>query len=63
LSKIKNGEEPSNLEANFLDENLFSVQIADEYFADIIEILSTQFAPREFNTTQKKILVVIATNY
>jgi hypothetical protein len=50
LSKITNGEEPSNLEENFPDAQLFSVQIADEYFADIIEFFITGFAPREFTT-------------
>jgi hypothetical protein len=41
LSKIINGEEPSNLEENLPDTQLFSVHIADEYFDDIIEFLST----------------------
>jgi hypothetical protein len=41
LSRITNGEEPSNLEDNFPDAQLFSVHIVDEYFADIIEFLST----------------------
>jgi hypothetical protein len=50
LSRIKNGEEPNNLEDKFPDAQLFSVQIADEYFVDIIEFLSTGFAPREFTT-------------
>jgi hypothetical protein len=63
LSRITNGEEPSNLEDNFLDAQLFSVQIVDEYFADIIEFLCTRFAPREFNTIQNKNLVVRATYY
>jgi hypothetical protein len=49
LSRITNGEEPSNLEDNFLDAQLFSVYIANEYFADIIEFLSTRFSPKEFN--------------
>lgn len=39
LFKITNGEEPSNLEDKFLDAQLFSVHIVDEYFADIIEFL------------------------
>jgi hypothetical protein len=60
LSRITNGEDPNNLEDNFPDAQLFSVQIDDEYFADIIEFLSTGFAPREFTTTQKKHLVVRA---
>jgi hypothetical protein len=46
LSEITNGEEPSNLEDKFLDAQLFSVQITDEYFVDIIMFLSTGFAPR-----------------
>jgi hypothetical protein len=36
----------------------FSIQIVDEYYVDIVEILSTRFAPREFTTTQMKNLVV-----
>jgi hypothetical protein len=42
---------------------LFSVQIANEYFSDIIEFFSTGFAPREFTTAQKKILVVRVAYY
>ena len=41
MSRITNGEEPTNLEDNFLDVQLFSVQIVDEYFAYIIQYLST----------------------
>jgi hypothetical protein len=36
LSRVTNGEEPMNLEDNFLDAQLFSVHIFDEYFTDII---------------------------
>jgi hypothetical protein len=39
LSRITNEEEPSNLEENCLDAQLFSVHIADEYFHDIIDFL------------------------
>jgi hypothetical protein len=63
LSRITNGEEPMNLEDNFLDTKLFLVQVADEYFADIIQYLSIGIAPQEFNTAQKKILVVGAVDY
>jgi hypothetical protein len=45
LSRITNGEEPTNLEDNFPDAQLFSVHVADEYFADIIEYLSTRVSP------------------
>jgi hypothetical protein len=41
LSGITNGEEPSGLEEFFSDAQLFSVQIYDEYFDDIIEFLNT----------------------
>jgi hypothetical protein len=47
-----------NLEDNFPDAQLFSVQVDDEYFADIIQYLSTGTAPQEFNTAQKKNMVV-----
>ena len=36
LSRVTNKEEPTNLQDNFLDARLISVQIVDEYFADII---------------------------
>jgi hypothetical protein len=42
---------------------LFLVQVADEYFTDIIEYLSTGTAPQEFNTAQKKNLIVRAVDY
>jgi hypothetical protein len=41
LSRITNGEEPTNLEDNFPNTQLFSAQRVDEYFAGIIEFLST----------------------
>jgi hypothetical protein len=37
LSRITNWEEPTNLEDNFPDAQLFSVQIVDKYFANIIQ--------------------------
>jgi hypothetical protein len=58
LSRITNGEEPTNLEEHFPDAQLFSIQVADEYFADIIQYLSIGTVPQEFNTAQKKNLVV-----
>ena len=63
LSRITNGEEPSNLEDKFPNAQLFSIEIDDEYFADIIEFLSTGFAPREFTSVQKKNLVVRVADY
>ena len=46
LSRITNGEEPKNLVDNFPDANLFSVQIDDDYFVDIVGFFSTIMAPR-----------------
>jgi len=63
LSRITNVEENGNLEDNFPIAHLFSVQITDEYLADIIEFLSTRFAPKEFNIAQKKNLVVRVAYY
>jgi hypothetical protein len=50
LSRVTNGEEPTNLEDNFPDAQLFSIQEDDEYFADIIEYLSTRVLPQNFST-------------
>ena len=36
LSRIDSGEEPSNLEDNLLDAQLFSIQIIDEYYVDFV---------------------------
>jgi hypothetical protein len=47
LSRVKNGEEPTNLEDKFPGAQLFSVQIVNEYFADIIQYLSIGTAPQE----------------
>jgi hypothetical protein len=63
LSRVAIGEEPTNLEDNFLDAQLFSAQIIDEYFADIIQYLSTGTAPQAYNTAQKKNLVVWVVDY
>jgi hypothetical protein len=51
LSRVTNGEEPTNLEDNFLDAKLFSVQIANEYFVDIIQYLRKSISLQEYNTT------------
>jgi hypothetical protein len=44
LSRVTNGEEPTNLEDNFPNAQLFSVQIVDEYFTNIIQCLITSTA-------------------
>jgi hypothetical protein len=63
LLRITNGEEPKNLKGNFPNAQLFLVQVVDEYFSNIIQYLGTRTAPQEFNTAQKKNLVVRAADY
>jgi hypothetical protein len=63
LSRITNGEEPTSLDDKFPDAQLFSFQVADEYFLDIIQYLSRWITPQEFNTAQKKNLVVRVADY
>jgi hypothetical protein len=63
LSRVTNGEEPMNLEEFFLDAQLFSVHITDDYFAYIIQYLSTCTVLQEYNTTKKKNLVVHVADY
>jgi hypothetical protein len=63
LSRVTNGEAPMNLEDNFLDAQLFSVQIVDDYFTEIIQYLSTGTALQKHTTVQKKNLVVHTADY
>ena len=42
---------------------LFSVQIADDHFQDIIEFFTTGLAPAEYTTQQKKHLVFKAEDF
>jgi hypothetical protein len=49
LSRVTNGEEPTNLEDKLPNAQLFSVQVVDEYFVDVIEFLSTGVAAQEFS--------------
>jgi hypothetical protein len=63
LSRVTNGEEPTNLEENFLDEELFSVQVDDEYFTNISEYLSTRVVPQDFSIVQKKNRVFKVVDY
>jgi hypothetical protein len=50
LSRVSNGQELTNLEDNFLNAQLFSVQIANDYFTKIIQYLSIGTAPQEYTT-------------
>ena len=41
LSRIKTGEEPTNIDDVFPDAQLFRVEIADDHYAPIIQFLAT----------------------
>ena len=58
LLRLESREEPTSLEDNLPDAHLFSVQIAYDYFKDIIEFLTTGTTPTEYSAKKKKHLVV-----
>jgi hypothetical protein len=63
LSRVTNGEEPTNLEDNFPYAHIFSIHIVDDYFKEIIQYISTGTAPQGYTTAQKKNLVFHAVDY
>lgn len=50
LSRIKNGEEPTNIDEGLLDVQLFYFRVADEHFVDINDLLSTRITPKGYTT-------------
>ena len=63
MLRIESREEPSNLEDNLPDAQLFSIQIVDKYYANIIHFLTTGWAPNEFTKHQKRQLVFKETDF
>lgn len=63
LSCIETGEEPNNLEDGLPDAQLFAIKVFDENFLDIIQFLTTGWAPDEYTVQQKKEPVSHATNF
>ena len=63
LSKLESGEEPIDLDDSLPNVHLFSIQIVDDYFPDIIEFLVTGNALVEYTEKQRKKLVVKATDF
>lgn len=63
LSRLESGEELADLEDSLPDAQLFSIQIIDDYFADIIEFLTTGKAPAEYSEKQRKQLLVKVANF
>ena len=49
LSRMESREQPTSLEDNLPNVQLFFVQIIDDYFKDIIEFLTTGTAPAEYS--------------
>ena len=45
LSRIENGEEPTNLEEGLPNAQLYAVRVADGHFEDIIHFLTTRTTP------------------
>ena len=63
LSWVEIGEEPTNIEDGFPDAQLFIVDMVDDYYEQIIHFLATKTTPKELTTSQKKQLVVKATDF
>ena len=54
LSKIESGDKPTSLEDNLSDAQLFALTTFDDQYEDIIQFLTTGFAPNDFTIAQKK---------
>jgi hypothetical protein len=63
LSCILIGEDAGNMDDSLPYAHLFTVHMVDDYFADIVQFLSTGVAPPDFTIAQKKQLVVKETYY
>ena len=50
LSRLESSEEPINLEDYLPDGQLFSIQIVDDQFHDIIHFLTTETMPDSYTT-------------
>ena len=63
LSRLESREEHVRLEDCLPNVQLFSIQIVDDHFQDIIQFLTTRTMPESYTTKQKKQLVVHATDF
>ena len=63
LSRVVNGEEPTNIHDRLPNVQLFWVDIVDDHYAPIIQFLATGVAPEDMSTSQKKQLVVKASDF
>ena len=51
LSRLENEGEPTNLDDNIHDAQLFVVKMVDGYYEDIVHLLTIGRAPTRFKTT------------
>ena len=51
LSRLESGEEPTSLDDSIPDVELFAVKMIDDHYKDIVHLLTTVYAPKEFNTS------------
>lgn len=58
MFQIEIGEEPTSLEEELLDTQLYAVRIVDGHFEDIIHFLTMGTAPQGYAIQQKKELVI-----
>jgi hypothetical protein len=63
LSRLEHGEETASLEDTLPYAQFLAIRKVDDHFADIVQFLSTGLAPSEYTITQKKQLVVCATDF
>ena len=63
LSRIKTSEELTNIEDGLPDAQLFQGDMEDNHYSSIIQFSATGIAPEEISTSQKKQLVVKASDY
>ena len=63
LSRVEKGEKPTNIDDGFPYAQLFWVEVIDDHYAPIVQFLSTGVAPADMSISQKKQLVVKASNF
>lgn len=54
LSCILIGEDAKNLDDSLSDVHLFTRQMVEDYFVDIVQLFNIEVAPPDFTTAQKK---------
>jgi hypothetical protein len=63
LSMLEHGGEPTSLEDTLLDAHLLAIGKFDDYFANIVQFLSTGMTPNEYTIIQKKQLLICAADF